>query len=313
MNELLVTALIGIIVWAVLSAVRSFIRFFIELYYFIISKRKLSAVETRIGEGSISSFEGWMRKGDIYFGIGNNETAIDCYRKAGETHPLNKTAPFRLGLALFLDDHYRGIEVEEALCSALDKDSDYVDAHFILGQFYLDLGLFSRARDELSRTPEKIDVQDMDFLFKEEDEKGLGERPFHYRNINSTSFRVLMVLYLLQLFLLGTIFFTGLWWILPANILLLLLQLKLHVSVYENLVVQEEALVYHTAFRSITSRWNEIRNLVRENESRFRIILKDRDIRINRHWQNFEDIVRKLKVQLYFQKWRPQAEKKSCG
>jgi len=313
MKELCLLIMAGVLLWAGFSATKAFIRFFVELHLFMVSRKKLQAVQKRVEESSISSFEGWMKKGDIYFGAGNNQCAIECYRNAIETHPLNKTAPFRLGLALFLDQNYRGIEVEEALREALDKDSDYVDAHFILGQFYLDLGLFSQARSELSCTPDTIDLRAMDFLFQEEDEKGVGASQIQYRKITAGTFTTLMALYFIQFFLIGTMYITGILWILPVNFALLLLQMKLHLSMCENLRVQEESITYQSAFRSIRFRWNEIKNLTRENESRVRIILRDREIRITHHWPNFEDIVRKLKIQLYFQKWRPDSSKKSCG
>jgi tetratricopeptide (TPR) repeat protein len=290
---------------ATFSAVKAVVNILLEGYYYFQSQNKLTSIDRRIKDRAISIFEGWMKRGDIYFSRGRNETAIECYREAVNYHPLNKIAPFRLGLALFVDDCYRGVEVEEVLKKALDKDDDYSDAHFILGQFYMELGLFTKAKAELSRAPERFDVGDFDFLFERSDEEELGTRKFHYRVLSFRILRTLFILYFVQFFLLATVFLTHFWGLLAFNLYILSVQVRLHLSLYEELTVDEERLTYRTFFGSLHFGWQDIVSISREGEHRFKIILRDKEIRISRHWQDFEEILRKIKAQLYFTGWRP--------
>jgi tetratricopeptide (TPR) repeat protein len=296
---------------ATISAVRAIVTLILDGYSYFQSQNKLSSIDRRMKERAISLFEGSMKRGDIYFSRGRNESAIDCYREAVRHHPLNKIAPFRLGLALFVDDCYRGVEVEETLQEALDKDGDYSDAHFILGQFYMELGLFTKAREELSKAPDRFDVGDFDFLFERGDEEKIGSRKFHYRVFSFRVLRTLFILYFVQFFLLATIFFTHFWGLLAINFYILIMQVRLQLSLYEQLVVEDEQLTYRTFFGSFNFRWQDIISVSREGDHRVNIVLRNKQIRISRQWQDFEEIIRKIKAQLYFTGWRHCLDKSS--
>ncbi|GEM_PF-1557568 len=289
---------------ATIVAVKAIAKLATEIYYSFISRSKLDSIDRKLNERTMSLFEGWMRRGDIHFARGSNHQAISCYREASKNHPLNKVAPFRLGLALYVDNYYRGIEVEEALRNAIDKDESFADAHFILGQFYLELGLFADAKKEFSLAPEKFNIDDFDFLFSRDDETKIVSQRLEYSRKGYHALRNLFILYMFQFASLILLFLTHFWLLVPFSLYLLLLQLRNHLSLYEHLTVEPDGLTYRSVFGNTCFTWKEIINLIRDGEYRIRIVLRDREITINSSWQNFEEIARKLKSQLYFIKWR---------
>lgn len=314
MSDAALTLFFIVFAIATLSAVKAIAKLASGVYHFYISRSRLDSIDRKLKERTMSVFEGWMRRGDIHFARGSNHQAISCYREALKNHPLNKMAPFRLGLALYVDNYYRGVEVEEALRSAIEKDEGFTDAHFILGQFYLELGLFTDAKKEFSLAPEKFNVEDFDFLFNRDDETSIVSQRLEYSGNGYKTLRNLFILYMIQFAALILLFLTHYWLIIFFSLYLLLLQLKNHLSLYEHLTVDPEGLTYRSVFNNTCFAWKEIVNLVRDGEYRLKIILRDREITINSSWQNFEEIARKLKAQLYFIKWRPAADVEStCG
>jgi len=314
MNDTIVGIFLIIFAISTISAVKAFARLAREIYNSYISRSKLDSIDRKLNERTMSIFEGWMRRGDIHFARGSNHKAISCYREALRNHPLNKIAPFRLGLALYVDNYYRGIEVEEALRNAIDKDEGFADAHFILGQFYLELGLFTDAKKEFSKAPEKFNIEDFDFLFSTDDETGMVSQRTEYPRNGYHALRSLFIIYLLQIASLILLFMTHNWMIIPITIYLLLQQLRNHISLYEHLTVEPEGLTYRTLFGNRCFKWKEIINLIRDGEYKLKIVLRDREITISRSWQNFEEIARKLKAHLYFIKWHPAVDVEStCG
>jgi len=305
MSDAALTLFFIVFAIATISAVRAIAKLAAELYHLFISRSKLDSIDRKLNERTMSIFEGWMRRGDIHFARGSNHKAISCYREALKNHPLNKVAPFRLGLALYVDNYYRGVEVEEALRNAIEKDESFADAHFILGQFYLELGLFTDAKKEFSQAPEKFNIDDFDFLFSIDDETSVVSQRLEYSRNGYQALRNLFILYMIQFASLIMLFLTHYWLIVPFSLYLLLLQLRNHLSLYEQLTVEPEGLKYRSVFGNTCFAWKEIVNLIRDGEYRIKIVLRDREITINSTWQNFEEINRKLKAQLYFIKWRP--------
>lgn len=314
MSDAALTLFFIVFAIATISAVRAIAKLATELYHLFISRSKLDSIDRKLNERTMSIFEGWMRRGDIHFARGSNHKAISCYREALKNHPLNKVAPFRLGLALYVDNYYRGVEVEEALRNAIEKDESFADAHFILGQFYLELGLFTDAKKEFSQAPEKFNIDDFDFLFSIDDETSVVSQRLEYSRNGYQALRNLFILYMIQFASLIMLFLTHYWLIVPFSLYLLLLQLRNHLSLYEHLTVEPEGLKYRSVFGNTCFAWKEIVNLIRDGEYRIKIVLRDREITINSSWQNFEEIARKLKAQLYFIKWRPAVGVESaCG
>ncbi|MHC9542350.1 MAG: tetratricopeptide repeat protein [Vulcanimicrobiota bacterium] len=314
MSDAALTLFFIVFAIATISAVRAIAKLAAEIYHLFISRSKLDSIDRKLNERTMSIFEGWMRRGDIHFARGSNHKAISCYREALKNHPLNKVAPFRLGLALYVDNYYRGVEVEEALRNAIEKDESFADAHFILGQFYLELGLFTDAKKEFSQAPEKFNIDDFDFLFSVDDETSVVSQRLEYSRNGYQALRNLFILYMIQFASLIVLFLTHYWLIVPFSLYLLLLQLRNHLSLYEQLTVEPEGLEYRSVFGNTCFAWKEIVNLIRDGEYRIKIVLRDREITINSSWQNFEEIARKLKAQLYFIKWRPAVGVESaCG
>ncbi|MGV8120400.1 MAG: tetratricopeptide repeat protein [Candidatus Xenobiia bacterium LiM19] len=314
MSDAALTLFFIVFAIATISAVRAIVKLAAEIYHLFISRSKLDSIDRKLNERTMSIFEGWMRRGDIHFARGSNHKAISCYREALKNHPLNKVAPFRLGLALYVDNYYRGVEVEEALRNAIEKDESFADAHFILGQFYLELGLFTDAKKEFSQAPEKFNIDDFDFLFSMDDETSVVSQRLEYSRNGYQALRNLFILYMIQFASLIMLFLTHYWLIVPFSLYLLLLQLRNHLSLYEQLTVEPDGLKYRSVFGNTCFAWKEIVNLIRDGEYRIKIVLRDREITINSTWQNFEEINRKLKAQLYFIKWRPAVGVEStCG
>jgi tetratricopeptide (TPR) repeat protein len=257
--------------------------------------------------GRTSPFEMWMRKGDVYFQLHRWKSAIHNYREAARAHPLNGPIHLKLGLALLMDHFFYGKEVESTLKTALERRDNLSEARFMLAMFYLDIGLFSKARQELKPfNPDEISRNLSHRMMRDLSREDLERNALEGYLYTRTSWReklILALLYFTFFFFLFSYFLSGIQGHLLSSLALLPLILVTHIMMAKTIQITGEGIFYHSPFSRLSIPWEDITGVRRDADGVLKIVMKGRSVSLNNAWENFEDLSKRIKLELYHRNW----------
>jgi len=271
---------------------------------FLLEQRRWPELETEVENGRISPFELYIRKGLACFDNVMIARAITYFQEAIVAHPLSPEGHYFLGLAYLNSPYYRGAEVEEAFHKALERREDHAEARFMLGMFYLELGLYSRVTEELSRLPREFTLPGIGYVLGKPDISPLESGNLIYPRQSRSTRIFLAFLCLLQFGILGVLISQKLWLFMGIIVVMFLLQAWWFGQMGLAVSLSAAGITIHNWFRSLHFTWEDVRDLISEQGRGIWLVLKGHPVFISSSWCCFEDLVRQAKAQLYFRHWR---------
>lgn len=247
-------------------------------------------------------------KGDLLLRYGCVAAAIRCFEQLVARYPNSPTGYYRLGLAYTQDRFYRGSQIEKTLTRALALNNDFLEARLVLALFYHGVGLFSKADLMLGNLPG--DLLEKRYRRGEADLAELTADPIEFRRESPVERIILGLVYILQTLFIGLGIATREWVVvLPFVALCLPVQLALHTSLSTRLKLDADGLIFSNCWRRIRCRWSDVQDLWEGLNHRVVLILACGSITIDILWQHYEEIVRRIKHQLYLRQWQPSLKK----
>lgn len=268
---------------------------------------KLRQIDEEMQTGRMSAFEMWMRKGDVHFHLQSWHKAISYYREAALAHPLNAPIHLKLGLAYLMDRFFHGREVEDTLRRALERKDSLTEANFMLAMFYMDIGLFSQARQELRKFPpeevqKNLTGRMLRDLAKDDLERDSTDGYVYSRSSWREKF-LLALLYFFFFFFLCSFLIVGVASHLHIALALLPVIVLVHFVCARFVHISREGIFYYAPFSRVSIPWQDIEKLTRESEGMLSIVLKGKSISFTRAWDNFDDLAKRIKLELYHRDW----------
>jgi len=263
------------------------------------ARRALGALQDEVDQGRRTSFELFLQHGLHHLKLRDPHRARAFFEAASAAHPLSPHGHYGLGLAHRESMYFPGRLQEEALQKAIERDATHEGARRLLLEFYLDVGLYERARETLRNLP---DCEDLRPMVERAEPLSLHDAPLTWTRMSAAERLMLLGLDLVLAIVGVTAIFQP--DLRPAACALLLV-VPLHALLFRRLEADGEGFAFRSLSRTLRYRWNDLLDLVEVPDRGFLLHVKDRSLFVSRGWTRYADVIRCIKHHLYGCGWVP--------
>jgi len=259
-------------------------------------RRTLGELQTEVDEGRRTSFELFLQHGMHHLQLRDPLRARAFFEAAALAHPLSPHGHYGQGLAQRESLYFAGRLQEEALEKALERDPQHDDARRLLIEFYLQAGLYEKARGVLGAEGGAGDWP------SRAEPSGLGDVPGVWSRMSARERGLLVVLDLvLILAAVSAIFVPD---VLFAEVCLLIL-IPYHLLLFWRVRADGDGMRFQSARSQFALPWTDLLDLVEAPNGGFFLHTADRSLYISRHWADYPDLLTRVKHHLYERGWVP--------
>lgn len=318
MNETLQTALMPGLTLLVALMVHATLRAFHDAYAFVRhgvlawqGRKVLGELQAEVDQGRRTSFELFFQHGIHHLQLQDAHRARSFFEAATVAHPLSAQGYYGQGLAWRESLYFPGHLQEQVLLQALERDGRHDEARLLLIEFYVQAGLYERARSAYRELPDELRALLLDEVLSKDDSASLEAGEVAWPRLGHRERRFLVILDTLCVGLFAVSF-----WVRPLFTLalyLVALLLPQHLLYWWELRTSTRGFSVGNLLGRRRFEWADLRDLVELPGGGFFLQLRDRSLFISRNWDRYGALLTSLKHHLYEVGWSPRLEQYRRG
>lgn len=318
MNETLQTALMPALTLVVALMVHATLRACHDAYAFVRNgvvawqgKKVLGELQAEVDLGRRTSFELFLHHGLHHLQLRDPHRAKSFFEAATLAHPLSAQGYYGQGLAWRESLYFPGHLQEQLLLQAIERDGSHDEARLLLIEFYVQAGLYERARAAYRDLPDDLRAPLLEEVLAKEDCAPMAAADTAWERLARKEKHFLLLLDGVFLGLCAS----SIWihQMFTLSMYLLALLLPQHLLMWWELRTDAEGFTFRNLLGNRRCRWSDLRDLVELPEGGFFMQLPDRALFISRHWSRYAVLLTSVKHHLYGLGWVPRLEQYGRG
>ena len=301
----LMTVLLALALHAALRAYRSAFLYIRAAVVGWRGRKVLGQLQAEVDDGRRTSFELFMQHGAHHLHLRDPQRARAFFEAAIVAHPLSPHGYFGQSLAHRESHYFSGPLLEQALQQTLERDPDHRDARVLLMEFYLQCGIYEKARALCAELPgSRLAHEALGELVERQEPEALSDQPATWERLNLNQKRFLLVLDGVFVAICGVAIMSPP--LFPMALYMLALLLPQHLLWFWRLDVGRDGFQMRSLGRtSATFAWGELLDLVELPEGGFFLHTPRATFFVSRQWNRYGELLLKIKHHLYTRGWVP--------